>query len=194
MLFFSLDQKAKDGLKGLSGLDDEVASSLIDTAISSLVNNHESCTSSQEEFSAIVEGVVTFITQATRAKLSSDDLIEALEGLDVNKSIAECLGKAYGKHQTFVRDALSLLDSQSSNLPYYSNLEWRFEVQIASRALKNQTEANVLLKLELERGNGGEFENISCNPANLVHLLDTLEEALIEGRSQHFQKISRHLK
>ena len=53
------------------------------------------------------------------------------------------------------KEIRSILSSMSMDLPHYQNLEWRFDVQLASRALQRQTQPVVVLRLHTKDGGKG---------------------------------------
>ena len=53
----------------------------------------------------------------------------------------------YQLYQENYREIRSILSSMAMDLPHYHNLEWRFEVQLASRSLQRQTQPKVLLRI-----------------------------------------------
>lgn len=46
----------------------------------------------------------------------------------------------------------SILSHMVMELPHYQNLEWRLDVQLASRALQRQAEPTALLRLHIKDG------------------------------------------
>lgn len=53
----------------------------------------------------------------------------------------------YQLYQENCREIRSILSSMTMDLPHYHNLEWRSEVQLASRSLQRQTQPAILLRL-----------------------------------------------
>ncbi len=101
----------------------------------------------------------------------------------------------YSSHRQTVREVLTKMDNKSSGSLRYSNIEWRFQSQIASQSLRDQLKPSILLKLELSDGTDHKkYVTLECDVSNLFHIHDVLEEALCESRSQHLFKIVRHIK
>lgn len=65
------------------------------------------------------------------------------------------------------------------------------DFQISSRALLQQLTPLVTMKLTLE---GGKCYALQTDPSSLVHMAQTLEEALTESRSHHARRVIRGLK
>ena len=100
------------------------------------------------------------------------------------------------------------------DLPHYHDLEWRAEVQVASRSLLHRVEPSITLRVHTKDGGkrkqaGKEIANyiallplldtsssclLQADPVNLLHLTKTLEEALSELNSQHCRRIMRSIK
>ena len=50
------------------------------------------------------------------------------------------------------KEIRSILSSMSMDLPHYHNLEWRFDVQLASRSLQRQTQPVIMMRLHTKDG------------------------------------------
>lgn len=55
-------------------------------------------------------------------------------------------------YQENCKEIRSILSSMSMDLPHYHNLEWRFDVQLASRSLQRQTQPVIMLRLHTKDG------------------------------------------
>ena len=98
------------------------------------------------------------------------------------------------------------------DLPHYHDMEWRAEVQLASRSLLHRVEPSITLRIHTKDGGKGklagkEIVNMSpslidtssscllqADPVNLLHLTKTLEGALGELNNQHCRRIMRSIK
>jgi len=98
-----------------------------------------------------------------------------------------------------------------SHLPHYKGLEWRLDAIAGSRALPtnsipqaspvitlkfdlHQTSSTSPLNLDSESGKNDEKNKnvlLQTDPVNLCHMVDVLENALKEARSQQFRKLQR---
>lgn len=88
------------------------------------------------------------------------------------------------------------LRDESSSLCAYHDVEWRFEVSIAQRALhRTIAEPLVYLKLTLRRPNG-ELEShlLQTDIGGLRKLEAELASAHRASKSAHVKKLTRHLK
>ena len=87
------------------------------------------------------------------------------------------------------------MDTNSSSPLNYSSLEWRFQTQLASRSARDQLKPQILLKFELnDKKDNKKYVTLECSSAQLAHLHDLMEEALIAVRSQHLLKTVRRVK
>ncbi|KAF0022442.1 hypothetical protein F2P81_025316 [Scophthalmus maximus] len=101
----------------------------------------------------------------------------------------------YLQHHGQIRSILSQLPS---TLPAYHNLEWRLDVQLASRSIRQQVVPMLTLRLLLTRGCGGRGDHSSrilhADPSTLLHLISTLESALAAMKTSHSRRILRNIK
>lgn len=106
------------------------------------------------------------------------------------------LSKFYESKQNEIQDVLAKLEVKE---PHYHDLEWRFEVVLASRSLRDQVTPMITMDLQLKMENGVDKEEhvdhvlLQTDPTNLVHITEELEKALNESRSRHSRKIQRVL-
>lgn len=95
-----------------------------------------------------VEGLMYLITECAKLMLSELDFHDSIMTLGFSEEINKELLQIYLDNRKEVRGIVSQL---TIGLPNYHNLEWRFDVQLASRALHRQTEPQVLLKLHTKQ-------------------------------------------
>lgn len=107
------------------------------------------------------------------------------------------LSSFYESTRELVDSTLSCLAPTST---HYHDLEWRFDVQVASRSLIRQTIPILSIKLTVvekpQQGTEATFKSLllQTDPNNLKHLIQKLDEALSEASSQHSRKMLRLLK
>lgn len=92
------------------------------------------------------------------------------------------------------REIRTILSEMTMDLPHYHNLEWRFDVQLASRSLRRQTTPTVLFKLHTEDSGVKDTTILQTDPVNLLHLTKVLDEALQEMKSPYCRRIVRNIK
>lgn len=145
-----------------------------------------------------VEGLVNLLMESCRHQLSELDFRDSVLALGFSEEHQETLELFYMGKKQEICDALSQL---TLNLPHYHDLEWRFEVQLASRALQHQMTPLITMNLTLETKTALASEStttknivLQTDPTNLAHITQVLEEALHESRSQHSRRIQRSFK
>ncbi|KOC59206.1 COMM domain-containing protein 2 [Habropoda laboriosa] len=141
-----------------------------------------------------VEGVVNLLLEACRYKLSSEDFRDSIISLGFSEQQEIILSKLYNVKKDEILDTLTNIGFK---LPEYHDMEWRFEVQIASRTLLKQVAPLITLDLSIknsDKDNNIEHVLLQTDPVNLLHLTQQLEDALAEGRSQHIRRLSRVIK
>ncbi|KAG5309124.1 COMD2 protein, partial [Pseudoatta argentina] len=141
-----------------------------------------------------VEGLVNLLLESCKYKLSTEDFRDSIVALGFTEDKEAILSKLYSIKKDEVSDALEEIGFK---LPRYHDMEWRFEVQTASRSLLKQVAPLISLDLSLKNpDNPEEIEHVllQTDPTNLLHITQELEEALQESRSQHIRRISRAVK
>lgn len=141
-----------------------------------------------------VKGLVNLLLESCKNKLSPKDFRDSVVALGFIDDKEAILCKLYEVKKDEISDAL---DKIGFKLPEYHDLEWRCEVQIATRSLLKQVAPLITLDLSVKNFNkNGEIEHIllQTDPINLLHMAQKLEEALEEGESQHVKRISRIIK
>jgi len=79
-------------------------------------------------------------------------------------------------------------------VPCYKDLEWRLDIQLATRSVRHQVEPLVTLKLHtVDSGQQNTVHLLQTDPVNLLHLTRTLETALHELNTSHCKRIVRNL-
>lgn len=136
-----------------------------------------------------------FIAQYNSYLLQLDeiDFRDSVLALGFSQEQQTVLSKFYDSKKSEITEALS---NTNVELPYYYNLKWRFEVQVASRCLLHQVKPLITMDLCLETGSENKhLENskqnliLQTDPTNLVHMTQVLEQALNESRSRHVRRI-----
>ncbi|KDR21157.1 COMM domain-containing protein 2 [Zootermopsis nevadensis] len=145
-----------------------------------------------------VGGLVNLLVESCKHQLSDLDFRDSVLTLGFSEEQQETLEVFYKGKKQEISDALSQL---TLDLPHYHDLEWRFEVQLASRALQHQVTPLITMNLTLETktplaSGSSTRKNIvlQTDPTNLVHITQVLEAALLENRGQHSRRIQRSFK
>ncbi|KAJ1528584.1 hypothetical protein ONE63_006986 [Megalurothrips usitatus] len=144
-----------------------------------------------------VEALVQLIIKCRRLNLSKSDFRDLVLTSGFNEEQEVILSEFYESNQEIVDSALSTL---SPTLMHYQDLEWRFDIQVASRALLRQTVPVLTMKLTFqEKPCTGENSNrssllLQTDPNNLKHMIKKLDDALLEASSQHSRRLQRIFK
>ncbi|CAK6978169.1 COMM domain-containing protein 2 [Scomber scombrus] len=142
-----------------------------------------------------VEGLMYLMTESSKHMISEVDFLDSVLVLGFVEELNQILLQLYLQHQSQIRSVLSLLPS---NLPAYHNVEWRLDVQLASRSVRQQAIPMLSLRLLLMRGCDSCIDHSSrvlqTDPSTLLHLISTLEAALAAMKTSHTRRILRNIK
>ncbi|GIY95241.1 COMM domain-containing protein 2 [Caerostris extrusa] len=138
-----------------------------------------------------ITGIIQLLIEASKAMVSEMEFRDSIIVLGFNNVSQEELVKCYLENNQEIR---SLLTSLNMGIPHYKNLEWRLDVQIASRTLRRPMEPSMLLRLQLDEENKSKNVILEADPSNVIHMTKVLDQALQEAKSQHFRRIMRSIK
>ncbi|XP_028855834.1 COMM domain-containing protein 2 [Denticeps clupeoides] len=138
-----------------------------------------------------VEGLMYLLSESSKLMISEVDFQDSVLVLGFPEDLNRLLLQLYLDHRKEIRQILSEL---APSLPHYHNLEWRLDVMLASRALRHQVKPTVSLKLHLESGGDHIARVLQTDPATLLHLIQELERALAEAKTNHCRRILRNIK
>ncbi|KAE8749833.1 hypothetical protein FOCC_FOCC003301 [Frankliniella occidentalis] len=144
-----------------------------------------------------VEGLVQLMVKSRQNNLSTSDFRDLVLTSGFNEEQERILNELHDSNKADVDLALTTF---MPSLLHYHDLEWRFDVQVASRSLLKQTIPAVTIKLTLKEIPQVEEETkykhllLETDPNNLKHLIQKLDEALLEASSQHSRRLQRIFK
>ncbi|NP_001133867.1 COMM domain-containing protein 2 [Salmo salar] len=139
-----------------------------------------------------VEGLMYLLTESSKLMISEVDFQDSVLVLGFTEVLNQLLLQLYLENRKEIRHILGEL---TPSLPHYHNLEWRLDVQLASRALRQQVKPTVTMKLHLEESGGDKNAKVlQTDPATLMHLIQELEKALAELKTTHCRRILRNIK
>uniref|UniRef100_A0AAV2L3Z4 COMM domain-containing protein n=1 Tax=Knipowitschia caucasica TaxID=637954 RepID=A0AAV2L3Z4_KNICA len=127
-------------------------------------------------------------------QLSEADFLDSLLVLGFSKEVNDMLLQLYQQQGPQV---CSVLSQMRPTLPEYHSLEWRLDVHVSRRALRQQLCPVMTLCLALTEGGTGEQSTrrlLQARPSTLLHLLRELESALDAMKSTHTRRILRNVK
>ncbi|KAJ8960794.1 hypothetical protein NQ318_020090 [Aromia moschata] len=143
-----------------------------------------------------IYGLINLLRVSCKHKLSEADFRDSVLTLGFSEEQQTVLSKFYQTKQNEVHQ----LNRRSINEPHYDDLKWRFEIQVASRALLQQATPLIAMELQLKTRKDYEMDVekekilLQTDLNNLLHMANELENALVESRSRHSRKIQRALK
>ncbi|XP_030910800.1 COMM domain-containing protein 2 isoform X2 [Melopsittacus undulatus] len=138
-----------------------------------------------------VEGLTYLLTESSKVMISETDFQDSIHVLGFSDELNKLLLQLYLDNRKEIRNVLGEL---APRLPSYHNLEWRLDVQLASRSLRQQIKPAVTVKLHLNE-NGDETAHVlQTDPSTLLHLIQELEQALGEMKTNHCRRIVRNMK
>ncbi|XP_059849188.1 COMM domain-containing protein 2 isoform X1 [Hemitrygon akajei] len=138
-----------------------------------------------------VEGLMYLMTESSKMMISEVDFQDSVLVLGFSEDLNKLLLQLYLDNRREIRQILGEL---APDLPHYHNLEWRLDVQLASRALRHQIKPLLTLKLHLEQNGRQNASVFQTDPATLLHLIRKLEQALGEMKTNHCRRIVRNIK
>uniref|UniRef100_H0ZMD9 COMM domain containing 2 n=1 Tax=Taeniopygia guttata TaxID=59729 RepID=H0ZMD9_TAEGU len=128
---------------------------------------------------------------ASPLPISEVDFQDSIHVLGFSDELNKSLLQLYLDNRKEIR---SILGELAPRLPSYHSLEWRLDVQLASRSLRQQIKPVVTMKLHLNQNEDQTAQVLQTDPATLLHLIQQLEQALGEMKMNHCRRIVRNMK
>ncbi|KAM9088723.1 COMM domain-containing protein 2 isoform X1 [Physeter macrocephalus] len=138
-----------------------------------------------------VEGLIHLLTESSKLMISELDFQDSVFVLGFSEELNKLLLQLYLDNRKEIRTILSEL---APDLPSYHSLEWRLDVQLASRSLRQQMKPSVTIKLHLNQNGDHNTQVLQTDPATLLHLVQQLEQALEEMKTNHCRRVVRNIK
>ncbi|XP_057241171.1 COMM domain-containing protein 2 isoform X3 [Malurus melanocephalus] len=138
-----------------------------------------------------VEGLAYLLTESSKLMISEVDFQDSIHVLGFSDELNKSLLQLYLDNRKEIR---SILGELAPRLPSYHSLEWRLDVQLASRSLRQQIKPAVTMKLHLNQNEDQSAQVLQTDPATLLHLIQQLEQALGEMKMNHCRRIVRNMK
>jgi hypothetical protein len=136
--------------------------------------------------------------EAARVGLSTADMM--VEALTINELGFDDAAKgAVASHYSQnVKQLRDIIATTKLTTPHYKDLEWRLDVQVASRSVRQQVKPTYLLKLHTH-AKGSPVEDteptvMEADYASLKHITTELQAALQEANSLHQRRLARYIK
>lgn len=232
-MLFNLDETVKEHLAVLDSFEENVVAEFCKIAVNYLSKGgrvgEKSLQSAAKKLGLelmqiknAVEALSHVLILCAGSGLDSADVVDSLLTAGLNQSSAETVETFFADNRNFLRAAVEKTAEESAptgTIAHYKDLEWRIQVEIGSRALRNQFIPKVLCKLKTTRRrretdsspysdfddedaedgiasrNAGtevvESHLLEIPPRDLVDITKTLEEALRVARSSRSRRIMR---
>lgn len=229
-MLLSLDETVKEHLNVLNFFDENVVAEFCKISINYLSKGgkvgekslQSAANKLELEFLQVknaVEALTHTLVLCAGGDLDSADVVDSLLTAGLDAGVAGAIEKCFTENRRFLRDAVLETAAQAGpagDIPHYKDLEWRIQVEIGSRALRNQFVPKVLCKLKTtSRGasnkdvsddvdadeeddaaadDGAEVVQshlLEIPPRDLLQITQTLEEALRVARSSRCRRIMR---
>jgi len=138
-----------------------------------------------------INGLMNLFTECSRLMIGEIDFQDSVMTLGFSEEVNKSLLDVYLANRKEIRNILS---EMTVTVPHYHNLEWRFDVELASRSLHHQTNPLVLMKLHTKEGEEKKSDVLQVDPVNLIHMTNVLENAMNEMKTAHCRRIVRNIK
>ncbi|KAM6224723.1 COMM domain-containing protein 2 [Rhynchocyon petersi] len=138
-----------------------------------------------------VEGLTYLLTESSKFMISELDFQDSVFVLGFSEELNRLLLQLYLDNRNEIR---TILGELTPRVPSYHNIEWRLDVQLASRSLRKQIKPSVTIKLHLNQNGDRTIKVLQTDPATLLHLIQELEQALEEMKTNHCRRVVRNIK
>lgn len=142
-----------------------------------------------------VEGLMFLMTESSKHMISEVDFLDSVLVLGFGDELNQLLLQLYLQHNSQIRGILGQLPT---DMLAYQNLEWRLDVQLASRSIRHQVIPKLTMRLHLTEDCESRRDHYSrilqTDPSTLLHLISTLEAALAAIKTSHARRILRNIK
>jgi hypothetical protein len=142
---------------------------------------------------AAVASIARIFMEGAKSALTRNDLLFSIGDLGLSSELCESMAGFYGEKKEEI--LVVLLKAKSSAIPEFASLNWRLEVEVASRSRHNTFEPSFLVELGTKSREQEEPSKLllEADHANMKHLQSELEAALQELKSTHMLRVTRFL-
>ena len=138
-----------------------------------------------------ISGLQHVFTESSRLMIGEIDFQDSAMTLGFSEEVIGALLNMYLENRKEIRN---ILGEMTLGTRHYHDLEWRFDVELASRSLQHQTNPVVIMRLHTKQGEKKSADIIETDPVNLIHLTSELENAMQEMKTAHCRRIVRNIK
>ncbi|XP_071954791.1 COMM domain-containing protein 2-like [Antedon mediterranea] len=137
-----------------------------------------------------VQGLMYLLTESSKLMVSEIDFQDSILVLGFSEELKKELLQMYMENRKEIRE---IMLEMSMDFPHYHDLEWRLDVELASRSLRHQVIPNILLRFHTKEYDENKSMLLQTDPVNLVHMTEVLEDALDQVKTQHSRRILRNI-
>lgn len=162
------------------------------------------------EVQMAVEALISILIESTKSNADIDGVKRTLALDGFNEDVSDILAQFLTSKRKFIEGSIKTANIRAFRLV---NMEWRLEVRLASRSLMKQSQIFVTMKLYLHTEPKNENRDlledtshrnqdihedekrnrkdllVQTDLNSLVHMIQSLEEALMESRSRRIRNI-----
>eukprot|EP00164_Ancoracysta_twista_P003480 GFYU01004642.1.p1 GENE.GFYU01004642.1~~GFYU01004642.1.p1 ORF type:complete len:207 (-),score=41.24 GFYU01004642.1:31-651(-) len=139
-----------------------------------------------------VKSLSHLFTENAKADVNAARFEDNVLELGVPATVGKMLTECYEENKEAIRQSL---EKFKMPLKSYKDLEWRLDIDIASRSLRSQVEPRFLLNLQTEDGDGAQqSELLQADYQSLRNVCSELETALAELKVTHTRRVTRFVK
>lgn len=124
-------------------------------------------------------------------QLLDSELNDILRSIQCNNHYQDQLMQLFQHYRPGISKILQMF-SATSSYKRHIQVQWKLEVKVASRFIREQLAPFVILRFKTAdiRGQTGFFD-MQCSVADIFHIVDKLGDALRRNNSQHSIKLLR---
>eukprot|EP01027_Heterolobosea_sp_BB2_P014193 GEZU01020416.1.p2 GENE.GEZU01020416.1~~GEZU01020416.1.p2 ORF type:complete len:213 (-),score=38.59 GEZU01020416.1:1167-1772(-) len=143
-----------------------------------------------EEIEQAINALAYLFIESAKAGLSQKDFEISILDLNIDQAILDLFTKFYVDNLQAIRAQLS---NRGLTLPQYKDLQWRLDVEMASRTMRSIINPTFMLKLDIQNGEEVQSQLLETNYTNLRNICTSLENALKDVNAQHARRIRRYI-
>lgn len=117
-------------------------------------------------------------------KLTAEEFLETLRTLNIRID-SKIVGKKFAEAKASLEPLISLMSCNNASFPRIQNIEWRIELEVHRKNLRNVYTPVVLMAFACE---GRDKRFVRMRVSDVFHMRQVLEEALLQAKSQKMER------
>jgi hypothetical protein len=142
----------------------------------------------------VIEGVIIalshMLTEGAKLLVNEVDFMDSLLVLNLPEPICKALCEIHLANRSEVR---TLLSNFTLGLPYFRDMDWRLDIELASRSLHKQAKPVFVMKLNTIQNGDVKSQHLQTDYTNLKHIREELEAALEELNEPYVKRVERNV-